>query len=95
MSGLEDLQLNYRAAFLRYLPSADEAALHAGYEIGRSAVSQGLSMLELTEVHHQVLLEVLSGAAPDDLPRIATAASNFLLQVLATHDMTSRAFPRT
>jgi hypothetical protein len=94
VSALQDLSRNYRSAFLRYLPSADEAALHAGYEIGRSAVAQGLSMLDLAEVHHQVFLEVLSDTAVEDLAAMATAASDFFLQVLATYDMASRAFPR-
>lgn len=38
MTGLADVRRDYRAAFLRYLPRRDEAALHAGYELGRAAV---------------------------------------------------------
>jgi hypothetical protein len=91
MTALQDLERNYRSAFLRYLPAHDEAALHVGYELGRSAVAEGLSILELAEVHHRVFLEVLTGTAADDLTRVAAAASDFFLQVLATYDMTSRA----
>ena len=47
MTRLEDLHRDYRAAFLRYLPRRDEAALHSGYELGRSAVAEGVSLLEL------------------------------------------------
>ena len=35
MSGLESLTRDYRTGFLRYLPRRSEAALTAGYELGR------------------------------------------------------------
>jgi hypothetical protein len=95
MTPLVDLQRNYRAAFLGYLPAADEGALDAGYRIGRAAVADGLSMLDLAEVHHQVFLEVLTETGADDLAAVATAASDFFLQVLATYDMTQRGFRST
>ncbi len=92
MTQLDDLTRNYRVAFLRYLPRREEAALTSGYQLGRGAVADGLSILELARVHHQVLLEVLRDTAEKDLTRVATAASEFFLEVLATYDMTQRAF---
>jgi hypothetical protein len=92
MTPVKDLERNYRAAFLRYLPSQDEAALHAGYQLGRSAVRDGVSILELAQVHHQILLEVLTDTPAEDLARVAAAASDFFLQVLATCDLTQRAY---
>jgi len=93
-TALQALERNYRAAFLRYLPSRDEAALHVGYQIGRSAVTDGLSILELAQVHADVFLEVLTDTRPAELQQVATAASDFFLQVLATYDMASRAIPK-
>jgi hypothetical protein len=87
----DDLTRDYRAAFLRYLPRRDEAALHTGYELGRSAVVAGTSMLTLVQIHHLVLLEVLETSRPDELAQVATVASEFLLEALATFDMTQRA----
>jgi phosphoserine phosphatase RsbU-like protein len=92
MSTLEDLTRDYRVAFLHYLPRHEEAALARGYELGRSAVAQGLSILELARVHHEVFLEVLRGTPPEDLTAVATAASEFFLEVLATFDMAHRGF---
>ena len=92
MNALADLTRNYRAAFLRYLPRRDEAPLHEGYELGRRAVADGVSLLELARVHHEVLLEVLRDTRRDDLTRVATAASEFLVEVLATYDMAQRRF---
>lgn len=90
MSDLDDLTRDYRAAFLRYLPRRDEAARNNGYELGRSAVAEGISILELARLHHEVLLEVLRDTRAEDLTDVATAASEFLLEVLATYDMTQR-----
>lgn len=87
---LDRLTRNYRAAFLRYLPRREEAALASAYEIGRAAVTGGVSLLALTQIHHQVLLEVLRDTPAEDLERTATAASEFLLEALATYDMTHR-----
>jgi hypothetical protein len=92
MSALEDITRDYRTAFLRYLPRREEAPLNCGYELGRSAVADGVSVLELARVHHEVLLEALRETRPEDLTQVATAASEFFLEVLATYDMTQRAF---
>ena len=90
MSGLEDLTRDYRTAFLRYLPRREEAPLASGYELGRAAVADGVSILELARVHHEVLLEALQETPHDELAQLATAASEFFLEVLATYDMTHR-----
>lgn len=48
-------------------------------------------MLDLVQIHHEVLLEVLGDTSGDDISRVATAASDFLVQVLAIYDMAQRA----
>ncbi|TQJ52213.1 phosphatase RsbU N-terminal domain-containing protein [Phycicoccus sp. SLBN-51] len=85
------LTRDYRTAFLRYLPRRDEAALAMGYELGREAVASGTSLLELAQIHHEILLEVLADTRADEVLDVATAASEFLLEVLATFDMAQRA----
>ncbi len=92
MSVREDLTRDYRVAFLTYLPRRGEAALARGYELGRSVVTRGVSILELAQVHHEVFLEVLRDTRPEDLPEVAAAASEFFLEVLATFDMAQRSF---
>ena len=92
MRRLDDLTRDYRVAFLHYLPRHEEAALARGYELGRSAVAEGLSILELARIHHEVFLEVLRETPAAELPDVATAASEFFLEVLATYDMAQRGF---
>jgi hypothetical protein len=89
---LARLTRNYRTAFLRYLSRRDEVPLNAGYELGRSAVAAGISILDLARVHHVVLLEVLMETPRDDLNAVGTAAGDFFVEVLATYDMAQRGF---
>ena len=56
----------------------------------RPAVGDGLSILDLAQVHHEVLLEVLRDTGNDDLGAVASAASEFLVEVLAAADMAQR-----
>jgi hypothetical protein len=93
-SDVEDLTRDYRAAFLAYLPQRSESALTLGYRIGRRAVDEGVSLLDLVSVHHVVLSEIL-----DDLPHgrpseVTVSASTFLLEVLSTFDMAHRSLRR-
>jgi hypothetical protein len=86
----QELQRNYRVAFLRYLPRREEAPLRAAYEIGRLAVIQGITILDLAELHHEVFLEVIQNTPEAELRGVTAGASEFFLEVLATYDMTHR-----
>jgi len=90
MTALDGLTRDYRVAFLHYLPRHEEAALLRGYELGRRAVTDGLSVLELARIHHEVFIEALRETPAEDLADVATAAFEFFLEVLATLDMTQR-----
>lgn len=87
MSGGEPLVRDYRVAFLRYLPHEEESALAQAHDIGRRALAGGRSVLDLAEIHHAVLAEVITTAPPPDLPRISRAGAAFLMQVLAPFAM--------
>jgi hypothetical protein len=84
------LTRDYRAAFLRYLPRREESALTSGYELGRGAVTAGVSILDLARIHHEIFLDVLRDTRPEEITDLAAAASEFFLEVLATYDMTQR-----
>lgn len=90
MSDLEGLAKDYRVAFLRYLPQRGEAALTIAYELGRTALDTQVSLLHVAQMHHDVLSDVLDDTPPDQVREVATAASEFLLEVLATFDMAQR-----
>ena len=89
-SVLGDLTQDYRTTLLRFLPRRDEAARAAAYELGRRAFSQGVSLLDVCRVHHQVALDVLLETKPDDYLGVTECAAELLLEALAAYDMTHR-----
>jgi S-adenosylmethionine:diacylglycerol 3-amino-3-carboxypropyl transferase len=86
----EDLLRDYRAAFLRFLSRQEEPALTAGYQLGRGALAEARSLLEVVQVHHDVLTEVLRDTPAEEVPEVASEASAFLLEVLSSYDMARR-----
>ena len=87
---LAGFRRNYRIAFLRYLPSRREAALMAAYELGRGAMSSGISLLDLVKVHHDVLAEAVAETSPAEIGAVIQAAAEFLAEVLGTTEMAQR-----
>jgi S-adenosylmethionine:diacylglycerol 3-amino-3-carboxypropyl transferase len=86
----EALRRDYRIAFLRYLPRREETALTLAYDIGRSAVAEGTSVLVITQVHHQILREVVADSPADDVDHVIERAGEFLTEVLASVEMIQR-----
>jgi Phosphoserine phosphatase RsbU, N-terminal domain len=83
----------YDAAISRYLSRPNEAGLATAYEIGRSAVARGLSLLDLSAMHHGALLRELRHArGPGEVEARTLAASAFFGEVLATFEMARRGF---
>ena len=82
---MDRFRRDYAPAFLQFLSQRSEAALATAYEIGRNAMGCELSMLDLVEIHHELLLQVLKTSRNDDeLENVARAASAFLVEVLST-----------
>jgi Phosphoserine phosphatase RsbU, N-terminal domain len=84
---------DYDAAFSRYVSRPGEGGLAAAYEIGRTAVARGLSLLDLSAMHHAALLRELRAARrPDGAEEVVVAASAFFREVLATFEIARRGF---
>jgi len=89
----ERFRRDYAPAFLQYLSEGGERGRRAAYELGRRAISERLSILDLARIHHTVLLDVLkTHQTPHELEHIAQAASEFLVEALAVFEMTQRGF---
>ncbi|MFE2960259.1 SpoIIE family protein phosphatase [Nocardia tengchongensis] len=81
----------YAAALRLHLRAPNQNTLSEGYELGRRALVEGVSILDLTE-HHFRLLELEGlGSAPDGTDR-SEAALEFLLQTMAALDVATRGF---
>jgi hypothetical protein len=90
---LARLRLDYRSAFVGYLSRRGEPQLSSAYEIGRRAIAAGVGLLDVVQVHNAVTLDLLR-AAPTAEGRldVAEAAAAFLVEVLASSEMTQRGF---
>ena len=87
MSGNEDFHAQYAAALRAYLNARDEDSLTVGHELGRRALQEQISMLDIVEHHVQLILELSEDARID-----APVALEFLLQTLAPLDVATRGF---
>jgi Phosphoserine phosphatase RsbU, N-terminal domain/GAF domain len=88
---IEEFRERYKRAFKGYLTERDEGALSAAYELGREAVGQDLSVLDLAATHHDVLLSTLEDAArADDPEAITRAAADFFIESLSAFEMVQR-----
>lgn len=89
---LQDFVQRYQEGFDAYLRDRDESALTRAYELGRSAVAQELSVLDLASAHQEVLLARLrsdtSAGSPED---IVSAAGDFFLEGISAFDVVTRA----
>lgn len=84
----------YADALARYGDSRDEAALSEAYELGRSAVRQGLSVLDLASAQQEALLAIVERGrhAPGDA---VAAAGEFFVEALSAFEMVQRALQET
>jgi serine phosphatase RsbU (regulator of sigma subunit) len=80
----------YAEAFAAYLAVRGERELGAAYDLGREAVSNQLSVLDLTEAHHTALAAVLAtGADPAETTR---AGADFLRESLSLFETVHRGY---
>jgi Phosphoserine phosphatase RsbU, N-terminal domain len=87
----ERFRRDYAPVFLQYLSERGEPGLRTAYELGRRAMAEKMSMLDLVGVHHAVLLDVLRTLKrPEELEDVSQAASEFFVEVLATYEMVQR-----
>ena len=85
-------ETRYRSALESYLePTANETQLIAALELGRTALAQGVGLLDLLAIH-QVSLESLIRAARRnaDVQRLLAQAGEFFTQVAAPFEMAQR-----
>ncbi len=86
-------RLDYTPLMLRYLSQRDEASLRHAYELGRDAMRESIGLLDVVRVHHEIFLDVLATARDtDEAQRIAEAASALLMDLIASFEMSHRAF---
>jgi PAS domain S-box-containing protein len=85
MTDAADFHAQYAAALRAYLTEQGEEALAVGHELGRRALQEQVSMLEIVENHSRLVDGPESGFD-------TAVALQFLLQTLAALDVVTRGF---
>ena len=85
MTGAAGFHASYAAALRAYLAAQGEDTLAVGHELGRRALEEQISMLEIIENHSRLV------DGPDSGIETAVAL-RFLLQTLAALDVATRGF---
>ncbi len=91
-AALTRLAENYPPALMAYLVQPDEAHLHSAYELGRTALADGINLLDLTRTHHAVVGPILTTTALADLALTFEATAAFLVEALAPYDIARSGF---
>lgn len=84
----------YASALADYVRNRHESSLEQAHDLGRQALAVGLSVLDVTELHHRTI-HAMTGGEPADARSQHEAALPFLLQSLAALDMATRGFVET
>lgn len=87
MTSTEDFRAHYVAALRTYLNTRDEDGLAVAHELGRRALQEQVSVLDIVEQHVRLILELSK-----DVRVEAPVALEFLLQTLAPLDVATRGF---
>jgi hypothetical protein len=83
----------YRSEFERYLHSPSEGTLRGGYELGREAVTQGVGVVDIAAIHHDVVLAALHGSLDSgQVERVTRAAGDFFLEAISAFEMVQRGY---
>ena len=91
----EQFRAAYALGLRRHVADPGERTLRRAYDLGRDAVTSGLSVLDVSLVHHDCLISELqlgrsSGTAP--VEQITRAAADFFLESLSAFEMIQRGF---
>ena len=92
MSGeLQARRLEYGRALAEFLenPEREEACLSA-YDFGRRALANGVGLLELATLHHEVVASLIAEAPAQSTAESLSSAKLFFIEALAPFEMSRR-----
>ncbi|HEY6951100.1 MAG TPA: PAS domain S-box protein [Bacteroidota bacterium] len=88
-----DLLEQYKSGLLQYIAESGEEALSRAYVIGRSAVEQGVDLLEIQRIHGETLVEIVSSESdPATITAKINSAVKFFAESLSPYEMAHRGF---
>src|SRR5437899_2263672 len=83
----------YRSSLREYVEGGGEFALGRAYELGRRALNEKKSLVEIASLHHQAVLGLIRDAGSDKQREDSfRAGSEFLAECLSPYEMAHRGF---
>jgi len=83
----------YRSSLREYAKGGGELALGRAYELGRRALNEKKSLVEMASLHHQAVLALIREAESDrHKDEAIQAGSEFLAECLSPYEMAHRGF---
>jgi len=91
---VQELEQSYSKALEEYLSIGGEDALRSAYEIGRTALAEGWSLLDMAAMHHAAIAQVLPGMSPSAslLTLNLGRAQEFFSESLSPYEIAHRGF---
>ena len=88
-----EFEAEYAAALRDYALGGGETVLGRAYELGRRAIAERKSLLELVSIHHQILRELFQSSL-DQRPQthLVNASCDFLSECVSPYEMAQRGF---
>src|SRR5260370_35262531 len=90
---LANFEDEYRSSLHEYAGGGRELALGRAYEVGRRALKEHKSLVELASLHHQAVLALVRDAGSEKrADELIRAGSEFLAECLSPYEMAHRGF---
>ncbi len=88
-----EFEAEYASALRDYAMGGGESVLGRAYELGRRAIAERKSLLELVSIHHQILRELFQ-SSPDrrSQTHLVNASADFLSECVSPYEMAQRGF---
>lgn len=91
----EELKEQYASALRDYVAHGEEAALQVAFELGRTAIMEEPGVLDIAEIHHEALSDLLREIPGDRNGDVLQEACEFLMQAISPFEMTHRGFQQS
>jgi signal transduction histidine kinase len=89
----EGFDEQYRSALMDYAAGGGELSLGRAYELGRRALTEQKSLVDLASLHHRAVFDLVCSAESEkQREQLLQASSEFLSECLSPYEMAHRGF---
>lgn len=89
----ENFEAEYHSALQAYATEGGELALGRAYELGRRALAEQLSVVELASLHHHAVIDLMQVAENQQRQEeLLRASAEFLAEFVSPYEMAHRGF---